>query len=111
MPLWRRLEIKRASRGDGPAPRFSTRCIVPETVPPTERTRVVREPQRGVYDRETIYKILDEGFVCHVGFSVDGQPYVIPPLFSLVGDAIYFHGSARSEERRVGKECRSRWSP
>ena len=34
----------------------------------SERTRVVREPQRGVYDRETIYKILDEGFVCHVGF-------------------------------------------
>ncbi|PYT95847.1 MAG: pyridoxamine 5'-phosphate oxidase family protein [Acidobacteria bacterium] len=100
MPLWRRLEIKRASRGDGPAPRFSTRCIVPETVPPTEHTRVVREPQRGVYDRETIYKILDEGFVCHVGFSVDGQPYVIPTLFGRVGDAIYFHGSAASRMLR-----------
>jgi uncharacterized protein len=76
------------------------RCIVPETVPPTERTRVVREAQRGVYDRESIYKILDEGFVCHVGFSVDGQPYVIPTLFARVGDAIYFHGSAASRMLR-----------
>jgi len=73
---------------------------VPETLPPTERTRVVREPQRGVYDRETIYKILDEGFVCHVGFSLDGQPYVIPTLFARVGDAIYFHGSAASRMLR-----------
>jgi len=80
----------------GFAPRFSMRCIVPETTPPTERTRVVRESHRGAYDRETIYKILDEGFVCHVGFSVDGQPYVIPTLFARIGDAIYFHGSAAS---------------
>ncbi len=84
----------------GSAPRFSKRCIVPETVPLTERTRVVREAQRGVYDRESIYKILDEGFVCHVGFSVDGQPYVIPTLFARVGDAIYFHGSAASRMLR-----------
>ncbi len=69
---------------------------MPETTPPTERTRVVRESHRGAYDRETIYTILDEGFVCHVGFSVDGQPYVIPTLFARVGDAIYFHGSAAS---------------
>jgi nitroimidazol reductase NimA-like FMN-containing flavoprotein (pyridoxamine 5'-phosphate oxidase superfamily) len=73
---------------------------VPETVPPTERTRVVREPQRGVYDRESIYKILDEAFVCHVGFSVDGQPFVIPTLFARVGDALYFHGSAASRMLR-----------
>ena len=84
----------------GSALRFFMRCIVPETVPPTERTRVVREPQRGVYDRDTIYKILDEAFVCHVGFSVDGQPYVIPTLFARVGDAIYFHGSAASRMLR-----------
>jgi nitroimidazol reductase NimA-like FMN-containing flavoprotein (pyridoxamine 5'-phosphate oxidase superfamily) len=76
------------------------RCIVPETVPPTERTRVVREPQRGVYDRESIYNILDEAFVCHVGFSMEGQPYVIPTLFARVGDALYFHGSAASRMLR-----------
>ena len=82
------------------APRFSLRCIVPENIPPTERTRVVREAQRGVYDRESIDKILDEAFVCHVGFSVDGQPYVIPTLFARVRDAIYFHGSAASRMLR-----------
>ena len=76
------------------------RCIVPESYSPTERTRVVREPQRGNYDRETVYKILDEAFVCHVGFSVDGQPYVIPTLFARVGDAVYFHGSAASRMLR-----------
>jgi uncharacterized protein len=76
------------------------RCIVPESFNPTERTRVVREPHRGFYDREVIYKILDEAFVCHVGFAVDGQPYVIPTLFARVGEAIYFHGSAASRMLR-----------
>jgi nitroimidazol reductase NimA-like FMN-containing flavoprotein (pyridoxamine 5'-phosphate oxidase superfamily) len=73
-----------------------TRCIVPETFTPTDRTRVVREPHRGVYDRDAIYKILDEGFVCHVGFTVDSQPYVIPTMYARVGDVLYFHGSAAS---------------
>ena len=73
---------------------------MPESFTPTERTRVVREPHRGVYDREVIYKILDEGLVCHVGFAVDGQPYVIPTLYARVGDAIYFHGSAASRMLR-----------
>jgi len=61
---------------------------------------VIREPHRGVYDRETIYKILDEGMVCHVGFSPDAQPFVIPTLYARVGDAIYFHGSAASRMLR-----------
>src|SRR5437879_104566 len=82
------------------APCFSMRCDVPESISPTERTRVVREAHRGAYDRETVDKILDEGFVCHVGFSVDGQPYVIPTMFARVGDAIYFHGSAASRMLR-----------
>jgi nitroimidazol reductase NimA-like FMN-containing flavoprotein (pyridoxamine 5'-phosphate oxidase superfamily) len=73
---------------------------VPDSFTPTERTQVVREPHRGAYDRETIYKILDEGLVCHVGFATDGQPYVIPTLFARVGDAIYFHGSAASRMLR-----------
>jgi len=73
---------------------------LPETFSPTERTRVVREPHRGSFDRETIYKILDEGFVCHVGFTMEGQPYVIPTMFARVGDAIYFHGSAASRMLR-----------
>ncbi len=61
---------------------------------------MIREPHRGVYDRETIYKILDEGIVCHVGFSTDSQPFVIPTLYARVGDAIYFHGSAASRMLR-----------
>jgi nitroimidazol reductase NimA-like FMN-containing flavoprotein (pyridoxamine 5'-phosphate oxidase superfamily) len=73
---------------------------LPETFSPTERTRVVREPHRGSFDRDAIYKILDEGFVCHVGFTVDGQPYVIPTMFARVADAIYFHGSAASRMLR-----------
>jgi uncharacterized protein len=73
---------------------------LPETFSPTERTRVVREPHRGSFDRETIYKILDEGLVCHVGFTVETQPYVIPTMFARVGDAIYFHGSAASRMLR-----------
>jgi len=73
---------------------------VTETIPPTERTRVVREAHRGAYDRETIYKILDEAYVCHVGFATDGQPFVIPTLFGRVGDAVYFHGSAASRMLR-----------
>jgi nitroimidazol reductase NimA-like FMN-containing flavoprotein (pyridoxamine 5'-phosphate oxidase superfamily) len=66
----------------------------------SERTRIVREPQRAVYDRETIYKILDEGFVCHVGFTADGQTFVIPTMFARVANAIYFHGSAASRMLR-----------
>jgi len=82
------------------APRFTQRCLVPESFTPTERTRVVREPHRGVYDRQEIYKILDEGIVCHVGFIADAQPFVIPTLYARAGDAIYFHGSAASRMLR-----------
>ena len=75
-------------------------AVFPDQIPGTERTRVVREPHRGSYDRDAIYKILDEGFVCHVGFSVDGQPYVIPTMFARGGDYLYFHGSAASRMLR-----------
>jgi nitroimidazol reductase NimA-like FMN-containing flavoprotein (pyridoxamine 5'-phosphate oxidase superfamily) len=71
-----------------------------ENFTPTEKTRVVREPQRGAYDRETIYKILDEAFICNVGFAIEGQPYVIPTMYARMGDAIYFHGSAASRMLR-----------
>jgi uncharacterized protein len=67
---------------------------------PTVRTRVVREPQRAVYDREVINQILDEAFLCHVGFVVDGQPYVIPTSYGRAGDILYIHGSAASRMLR-----------
>ena len=73
---------------------------MPDSPAPTERTRIVREPQRAVYDRAEIYKILDEGFVCHVGFTADSQTYVIPTMFARVVDNIYFHGSAASRMLR-----------
>ena len=69
------------------------------------RTRVVREPHRGVYDRDAINQILDEGFICHVGFVVDGQPYVIPTSYGRNGDVLYVHGSAASRMlRNLDKE-------
>jgi len=68
---------------------------------PTPRTRVVREPQRGVYDRETVNQILDEGLVCHVGFVLDGQPYVIPMLYGRDGNVLYVHGSVASRMLRT----------
>ncbi len=71
---------------------------------PTERTQVKRLPKRGMYDHETVFKILDEAFVCHVGFVVDGQPYVIPTNFGRVGETLYLHGSAASRMLRTLSE-------
>ncbi|HUN63389.1 MAG TPA: pyridoxamine 5'-phosphate oxidase family protein [Candidatus Sulfotelmatobacter sp.] len=71
-----------------------------ELFPVTERTRVLREAHRAVYDRDVIYKILDEAFVCHAGFAVDGQPFVIPTLFARIADDLYLHGSAASRMLR-----------
>ena len=68
---------------------------------PTPRTRVVREADRAVYDRESIYRILDEGFLCHVGFTVDGQPFVIPTSYGRKDANLYIHGSAASRMLRT----------
>jgi nitroimidazol reductase NimA-like FMN-containing flavoprotein (pyridoxamine 5'-phosphate oxidase superfamily) len=73
---------------------------MPELFPVTDRTRLVREAHRAVYERDAIYKILDEGFVCHVGFTAENQPLVIPTLFARVEDQLYFHGSAASRMLR-----------
>jgi nitroimidazol reductase NimA-like FMN-containing flavoprotein (pyridoxamine 5'-phosphate oxidase superfamily) len=63
---------------------------------PSPRTRVRRLPKRGEYDRATIDAILDEALICHVGFVVDGQPFVIPTLHARLGDEVMIHGSAAS---------------
>jgi nitroimidazol reductase NimA-like FMN-containing flavoprotein (pyridoxamine 5'-phosphate oxidase superfamily) len=68
---------------------------------PTERTQVRRLPNRGAYDSETIFKILDEGLICHVGFSLDGQPFVIPTGYARVAHTLYIHGSAASRMLRT----------
>jgi len=67
---------------------------------PTPRTRVVREPQRAVYDRDAVNQILDEAFLCHVGFVADGQSYVIPTSYGRNGNTLYIHGSAASRMLR-----------
>jgi nitroimidazol reductase NimA-like FMN-containing flavoprotein (pyridoxamine 5'-phosphate oxidase superfamily) len=63
---------------------------------PTERTKVHRKPDRSSYDRELIYRILDEAFVCHVGFIADGLPVVVPTNYVRVGDKLFLHGSIAS---------------
>ena len=71
---------------------------------PTPRTRLVREADRAVYDREAAYRILDEGFLCHVGFVTDGQPFVIPTSYGRRDDSLFIHGSAASRMLRTVKE-------
>jgi nitroimidazol reductase NimA-like FMN-containing flavoprotein (pyridoxamine 5'-phosphate oxidase superfamily) len=62
----------------------------------TEKNRIKRLPKRGHYDRETIYRILDEALICHVGFVEEGQPYVIPTNFARVEDSLILHGAKAS---------------
>jgi len=72
-----------------------------EKISQTPRTMLKRLPQRGSYDREVINQILDEGFVCHVGFAVDGKPFVIPTGYARVGDSLLIHGSQASRMLRT----------
>ncbi len=67
---------------------------------PTKRTRVKRMPKRGQYDRDSVYKILDAGTICHVGYVIDGSPYVTPTAYWRQGDRIYWHGSSASRMLR-----------
>ncbi len=72
--------------------------------PKTQRTTLKRLPKRGVYDRNSVYDILDEGFICHVGFAVDGKPVVIPTGYARVDDRLYIHGSQASRMLRTLSE-------
>ncbi len=69
--------------------------------PQTERTTLKRLPKRGVYDRELVYGILDEGFICHAGFAVEGQPFVIPTGYARADDQLFIHGSQVSRMLRT----------
>src|SRR5512146_191464 len=66
----------------------------------TERSQLRRLPNRGSHELETIHKILDAGFLAHVGFCVDGQPFVIPTLYGREDDHLFLHGSAASRMLR-----------
>jgi nitroimidazol reductase NimA-like FMN-containing flavoprotein (pyridoxamine 5'-phosphate oxidase superfamily) len=72
-----------------------------ETFAQTQRTTLKRLPKRGVYDRELVYRILDEGFICHVGFVAEAQPVVIPTGYARVADKLYIHGSQASRMLRT----------
>jgi uncharacterized protein len=71
---------------------------------PSARTNVKRHPERGAYDRATIDAILDEALICHLGFVVDGQPFVIPTIHARDGDVLYVHGSPGSRMLRNAKQ-------
>jgi len=88
-----------------PSPRPASRrlfaTIPPMTFPQTNRTNLKRLAKRGHFDHETVYGILDEGFICHVGFVVDGQPFVIPTGYARVDEKLYIHGSQASRMLRT----------
>jgi len=72
-----------------------------EELTQTARTTLKRLPKRGAFDRESINQILDEGFICHVGFAVEGRPFVIPTGYARAGDRIFIHGSQASRMLRT----------
>ncbi|MDT9700424.1 pyridoxamine 5'-phosphate oxidase family protein [Streptomyces sp. P17] len=77
----------------------------PTAYTPTDRTVPTRSPQRASYDRELVHSILDEAYVCHLGFVRDGAPVVLPTLFGRVGDRLYVHGSTGSRPLRMTAEA------
>src|SRR4030095_7402048 len=84
-----------------PAPRATAERA--RAAPPSERTRVRRLPERGVYERDAIDAILDEALICHLAYVQDGEPRVIPPIHARVGDTLYLHGSHASRTLRSTK--------
>jgi nitroimidazol reductase NimA-like FMN-containing flavoprotein (pyridoxamine 5'-phosphate oxidase superfamily) len=72
----------------------------------TDKNRVRRSPERGIYDKETIYKIIDEAYFCHVGIVIDGKPVVIPTIHARNGNQIIFHGAKASRMLKYIKSGR-----
>ncbi len=75
-----------------------------ERFQPTARTRVKRLPKRGHYDPATVHAVLDAGVFCHVGYAIEGQPYVTPTSYWRHGDRLYWHGSSASRMLRHLKQ-------
>lgn len=67
---------------------------------PTRRSRIRRHPERAHYDRATVFAILDAALLCHIGYAIDGKPYVTPTLFWREGEHLYWHGSSASRMLR-----------
>ncbi|MER5929207.1 pyridoxamine 5'-phosphate oxidase family protein [Streptomyces sp. NPDC002054] len=83
-----------------PATSTTAPTEAPATYQPTERTVPTRSADRAHYDRETVHAILDEAYVCHLGFVRDGAPVVLPTLYGRVGETLYLHGSTGSRPLR-----------
>jgi uncharacterized protein len=75
--------------------------VQPAAYTPTDRTVPTRSAQKASYDKEVVHSILDEGYVCHLGFVRDGAPVVLPTLFARVGEVLYVHGSTGSRPLRM----------
>ncbi|MET8954894.1 pyridoxamine 5'-phosphate oxidase family protein [Streptomyces sp. NPDC004393] len=73
----------------------------PAAYTPTDRTVPTRSPQRASYDKDLVHAILDEGYVCHLGFVRDGAPVVLPTLYGRIGERLYVHGSTGSRPMRM----------
>ena len=80
-----------------------TQSTTPEGFTPSKRSRVKRLHERAAYDRETVYRILDEGLICHVAYIIDGEPYVTPTAYWREGHRVYWHGSSASRMLRQVK--------
>ncbi|MDT0388988.1 pyridoxamine 5'-phosphate oxidase family protein [Streptomyces dubilierae] len=72
---------------------------------PTDRTVPTRSPDRASYDRDLVHAILDEAYVCHLGFVRDGAPVVLPTLYARVGETLYVHGSTGSRPLRAAGQA------
>ncbi|MCZ4514333.1 pyridoxamine 5'-phosphate oxidase family protein [Streptomyces sp. ActVer] len=77
----------------------------PATYTPTDRTVPTRSKERAAYDHEMVHSILDEGYVCHLGFVRDGAPVVLPTLYGRVGEHLYLHGSTGSRPLRMAGQA------
>ncbi|MFJ1997466.1 pyridoxamine 5'-phosphate oxidase family protein [Streptomyces asiaticus] len=86
-----------------PAPDATAATNAPDssTYPPTDRTVPTRSRERASYDREVVHAILDEGYVCHLGFIREGAPVVLPTLYGRVGERLYVHGSTGARPLRM----------
>ena len=85
--------------------------LLPDNFVTTPRSRVRRHPERAHYDRATVYTILDAALLCHIGYVIDGKPYVTPTLFWRDGDRLFWHGSSASRmlrTQRTGIPARGR---
>ena len=76
-------------------------ALTPPAFVPSARSRIRRHPERAHYDRETVFAILDAALLCHVGYVIDGRPYVTPTLFWRDGERLYWHGSSASRMLRT----------